>query len=102
MCSVLACRDGYQHNWHFDESQWSTTLLLQVRYQQTGRFSEWAVQEAQQGGDFCYTPPFRREEEVAETAELAGAVVAGQPGTASTLAFHPGTLSIFQVGGEQG
>jgi len=30
-------RDGYSHNWHFDESQWSTTVLLQ---------------EAEEGGDF--------------------------------------------------
>jgi hypothetical protein len=22
--------DGYSHNWHFDESHWSTTVLLQV------------------------------------------------------------------------
>ena len=22
-------QDGYLHNWHFDESHWSTTLLLQ-------------------------------------------------------------------------
>lgn len=74
-------RDGYSHNWHFDESQWSTTILLQ---------------EAESGGAFRYTPPFRKEEQEEVTQELAQELLGGGGQGASTLEFRPGTLSIFQ------
>jgi len=75
-------RDGYSHNYHFDESHWSTTLLLQ---------------ESEEGGDFRYTRPFRDEEEEEKTYEVADRLVnRGEEELASTLEFRPGTLNIFQ------
>eukprot|EP00091_Calanus_sinicus_P005012 TRINITY_DN15374_c0_g1_i1.p1 TRINITY_DN15374_c0_g1~~TRINITY_DN15374_c0_g1_i1.p1 ORF type:complete len:244 (+),score=54.94 TRINITY_DN15374_c0_g1_i1:93-824(+) len=62
--------DGYSHNWHFDESQWSTTILLQ---------------EAEVGGDFQYTKPFRNEEDESQTYEIATKVIAGDGEYVKTL-----------------
>lgn len=73
--------DGYSHNWHFDESHWSTTVLLQ---------------EAETGGDFQYTKPFRNEEDEKQTYDIASKVVAGDEDHVKTLEFKPGTLNIFQ------
>jgi len=73
--------DGYSHNWHFDESQWSTTILLQ---------------EADVGGEFQYTKPFRNEEDESQTEEIASKVISGDAEHVETLDFKPGTLNIFQ------
>jgi len=75
-------QDGYRHNWHFDESLWSTTLLLQ---------------QADQGGHFRYTQPFRNESNERMTYEKAVRVIDENDETLTkTLDFQPGTLSIFQ------
>ena len=75
-------KDGYKHNWHFDESQWSTTILLQ---------------EADSGGDFQFTKPFRNENGETETYTIAEEVVTDNDCKhVNTLEFKPGTLSIFQ------
>jgi len=75
-------RDGYSHNWHFDESQWSTTVLLQ---------------EADEGGDFLYTRPFRDELKESTTQDIAARLVQDhETEMANTLEFKPGTLNIFQ------
>jgi len=74
-------KDSFSHNWHFDESQWSTTILLQ---------------EAEKGGDFQYTKPFRNEEDETQTHDIAGKVISGDDDHVKTLEFKPGTLNIFQ------
>ena len=43
------------HNWHFDESHWSTTLMLQ---------------QPDKGGEFRFTKPFRNEDNEEETYEV--------------------------------
>jgi len=73
--------DKFSHNWHFDESQWSTTILLQ---------------EAEKGGEFQYTKPFRNEEDETKTYDIASKVISGDQEHVNTLEFKPGTLSIFQ------
>jgi len=75
-------KDGYVHNWHFDESHWSTTLMLQ---------------QSNFGGEFQFTQPFRNEKNEEETYEVADKVVDnGDKSLINTLEFKPGTLSIFQ------
>ena len=95
-CSINVFRPGWHHAWHFDESEFTTTLSLQ---------------QAERGGEFEFTPPLRRSQ--AELAEPAVArilnerspyrvscVVADAGGDATappvtTAPFAPGTLQIF-------
>jgi len=73
--------DKFSHNWHFDESHWSTTILLQ---------------EAEKGGDFQYTKAFRNEDDETLTYDIAEKVISGDEEHVNTLEFKPGTLNIFQ------
>lgn len=73
----LLFQDGYAHNWHFDESHWSTTLMLQ---------------QPEQGGEFQFTKPFRNEDNEEETYEVADSVLAGDKDHVNTLEFHPGKI----------
>ena len=75
----LLFQDGYAHNWHFDESHWSTTLMLQ---------------QPEQGGEFQFTKPFRNEDNEEETYKVAESVLAGDKDHVNTLEFHPGILKI--------
>ena len=75
MFELFSLKDGYLHNWHFDESHWSTTLMLQ---------------QPEQGGHFQYTKPFRNEENEEETYEVAEKVLTGDMDHINTLEFQPG------------
>jgi hypothetical protein len=105
-CSINVFRPGYHHSFHFDESEFSTTLMLQ----------EASVNET---GLFQYTNPLRERpddlalESVAQTISIYVSTVSddhpsfvelesdtnSKPSTIAplvhTLEFVPGTLSIF-------
>eukprot|EP00965_Chrysotila_dentata_P237726 6202083-Pleurochrysis_carterae.AAC.1 len=55
-CSINVFRPGWEHAWHFDESETTVTLCLQ---------------DAQEGGDFEYSSPIRTS-----TEDLAAPAVA--------------------------
>lgn len=99
-CSINVFRPSDYHSFHFDESEFSTTLMLQ---------------EADSGGLFEHTDPLRQDpnedlaaQAVAHTirtydqercpstfAELDDAAINDPPPPLHTLDFHPGTLSIL-------
>jgi len=68
------------HSWHFDESTFSVTMMLQT---------------AETGGLFRYTQQIRqrKEEDSALYQELESILEGTRP--VNTLQFEPGTLSIF-------
>ena len=80
-CSVNVFVDGGEHGWHFDESEFTVTLMLQA---------------PESGGSFEYVPRIRgREDERA----MVGAVLEGDRGHVLELPFTAGALLIF--GGRQ-
>mmetsp|Transcript_8348 Transcript_8348/g.23976 ORF Transcript_8348/g.23976 Transcript_8348/m.23976 type:complete len:223 (+) Transcript_8348:121-789(+) len=81
-CSINVFRSGWNHAWHFDESEFTTTLMLQT---------------AEQGGAFQFTPWIRRDREslAEEPLEKILAGAGGAEDLYDDLAFEPGTLSIF-------
>ncbi len=80
-CSINVFRDGGEHGWHFDESEFTVTLMLQP---------------PERGGAFEYVPKIRG---VADEQEIVGRVLDGDRTGVIELPFTPGTLLIF--GGNQ-
>ncbi len=80
-CSVNVFVDGGVHGWHFDESEFTVTLMLQA---------------PEQGGEFEYVPQIRG---LKDEKKIIGNVLDGQREGVVTLPFTPGTLLIF--GGRQ-
>jgi len=78
-CYINLYKPGGNANWHFDESHFSTTIMLQT---------------AETGGEFEKTLPIRGEVENYE--QLDDIVNFENPKMYRTLNFEPGTLSIFQ------
>jgi len=84
--SINIFRPGTGHNWHFDESAFSVTLMLQT---------------AEQGGEFRLTQPIREkgdecgEESGKLFSNLEAVMAREQPGLSRSLTFEPATLSIF-------
>jgi hypothetical protein len=94
-CSINVFRPGYHHSFHFDESEFSTTLMLQES-------------EIPFTGLFQYTHPLRGSDDSTGMAlpEVAACIQhydkgdfceeqPSSPPTLHTLPFTPGTLSIF-------
>ena len=80
-CSVNVFVDGGEHGWHFDESEFTVTLMLQA---------------PESGGAFEYVPRIRgREDERA----IVGSVLDGDRGNVIELPFAAGALLVF--GGRQ-
>ena len=77
-CSVNVFRPGMGHGWHFDEAEYTTSLMLQ---------------KADAGGEFEYAPFLRPRR--GEDYEAVGRVLAGDESKVRRLKFEPGTLSIF-------
>ena len=76
-CSVNVFVDGGEHGWHFDESEFSVTLMLQA---------------PESGGSFEYVPRIRgRDDEKA----IVAAVLDGDPSRVRELPFTAGALLIF-------
>ena len=80
-CSVNVFVDGGEHGWHFDESEFTVTLMLQA---------------PESGGVFEYVPHIRGSQD--EKAIIA-AVLDGDRALVRELPFTAGTLLIF--GGRQ-
>jgi len=103
-CTINVFRQGYYHSFHFDESEFSTTLMLQEA-------------KENHSGLFQYTPLLRQSREDLALEKVASIIhqhgsggdtplpettFAEEEGHAiqhdnilHTLDFHPGTLSIF-------
>jgi len=76
--SINVFRPGDAHAWHFDESEFTTTLMLQ---------------EAEEGGAFEYVPAIRPAE--GEDHAAVGRILDGDRTGVRRLPFRAGTLSIF-------
>lgn len=76
-CSINVFRDGGQHGWHFDESEFTVTLMLQ---------------QPNVGGAFEYLPMIRGRDD--EKDQIQRAIDADNDDVRH-LPFTPGTLSIF-------
>ena len=77
--NVMHYRHGEALNWHFDRSEFTTTLLLQ---------------EAKQGGDFQYCSDLRSEQN--PNYDGVGAFLAKGGSTARVLPLFAGTLNVFR------
>ncbi len=80
-CSINVFTDGGAHGWHFDESEYTVTLMLQ---------------RATTGGDFEYVPQIRGTH---GEHTIVSEVLKGNRKGVKTLPFTAGTLLIF--GGRQ-
>ena len=80
-CSINVFVDGGEHGWHFDESEFTVTLMLQP---------------PEKGGAFEYLPLIRGLE---NEKELVAGVLDGKRDGVVELPFTAGTLLIF--GGRQ-
>jgi len=80
-CSINVFVDGGEHGWHFDESEFTVTLMLQ---------------KPDQGGTFEYVPRIR---DLPNEKEIVAQVLNGERDKVVELPFTEGTLLIF--GGRQ-
>jgi hypothetical protein len=80
-CSINVFVDGGKHGWHFDESEFTVTLMLQA---------------PESGGAFEYVPQIRG---AANEKEIVSRVLDGDRSQVVELPFSAGTLLIF--GGQQ-
>ena len=76
-CSINVFVDGGQHGWHFDESEFTITLMLQ---------------QPNEGGLFEYVPQIRG---LKNEKEIVQGVLEGNRQGVMQLPFTPGTLLIF-------
>jgi len=76
-CTInVFCRDG-RHGWHFDEAEFTVTLMLQA---------------PARGGVFEYVPNIRGRR---DEAAVVGRILDGDRGGVVELPFTPGALLIF-------
>ena len=76
-CSINVFCDGGRHAWHFDESEFTVTIMLQP---------------PEEGGAFEYLPQIRgRDDEY----DIVNRILKGGREDVVTLPFTPGTLLIF-------
>lgn len=80
-CSINVFTDGAEHGWHYDEAEFTVTLLLQ---------------KPEHGGSFDFVPMVR---DTADEHQQIEAAIAGQSDGVVELPFTEGTLLIF--GGRQ-
>ncbi len=80
-CSINVFVDGGEHGWHFDESEFTVTLMLQA---------------PESGGAFEYVPQIRGS---ADEKDIVASVLDGDRSRVVELPFSAGTLLIF--GGNQ-
>ena len=77
--NVMAYRDGDALNWHFDRSEFTTTLLLQA---------------PERGGEFEYRTGLRDENN--PNYASVGSFLESNHSNTSKLTVHPGTLNVFR------
>jgi hypothetical protein len=76
--SINVFKPGGHHSWHFDETEYTTTIMLQ---------------EAEQGGHFEYLPHLRRAD--AGEYDTVRRILDGDEQDVQRLPFTAGSLSIF-------
>jgi hypothetical protein len=77
--NVMAYREGEALNWHFDRSEFTTTLLLQA---------------PEAGGDFQYRPQLRTDGD--PNYDGVARLLTGQDPEVKTLSMAAGTLNVFR------
>ncbi|TIU49957.1 MAG: 2OG-Fe(II) oxygenase [Mesorhizobium sp.] len=77
--NVMAYRAGEALNWHFDRSEFTTTLLLQ---------------QAEHGGDLEYRTDLRSDED--PNYDGVARLLEGRDPEARVLRMKPGTLNVFR------
>lgn len=77
--NVMQYRDGEALNWHFDRSEFTTTLLLQA---------------PDAGGEFEYRLGLRTDDD--PNYEGVGKFLSGEDDTYERIALTPGTLNMFK------
>jgi hypothetical protein len=77
--NVMAYRDGEALNWHFDRSEFTTTLLLQA---------------PEQGGEFVYRSDLRTADD--PNYDGVAKLLRGQDPDMKTMNVSPGTLNVFK------
>lgn len=77
--NVMAYREGEALNWHFDRSEFTTTLLLQA---------------PEAGGDFQYRPQLRTDRD--PNYDGVARLLMGQDDAVKTLKMAAGTLNVFR------
>ena len=78
-CNMTVYEQGDELGWHFDQSEFSVTLM---------------IQRAERGGDFEYVPMVRTPDD--ERYDDVRAVLLGQRERVKLLASEPGTLAFFR------
>jgi len=76
--NVMSYREGEALNWHFDRSQFTTTILLQA---------------PERGGEFQYRSDLRTESD--PNYEGVARLLHGEDNEVKSLSPRPGTLSVF-------
>lgn len=77
--NVMSYREGEALNWHFDRSEFTTTLLLQA---------------PEEGGDFVYRTDLRRDDD--PNYEGVARLLRGEDPEVKTLKLTAGTLNVFR------
>ncbi len=77
--NVMAYREGEALNWHFDRSEFTTTVLLQA---------------PEGGGEFQYRSDLRSDAD--PNYDGVARLLEGDDGELKTLALKPGTLNVFR------
>ena len=77
--NVMSYRDGEALNWHFDRSEFTTTLLLQA---------------PDEGGEFQYVTGLRSDSN--PNYDGIAEFLSGDQIAATTLPLEPGTLNVFR------
>ena len=77
--NVMTYRDGETLGWHFDRSEFTSTLLLQA---------------PEEGGEFVYRTDLRTDDH--PNYEGVGRLLAGEDAQVKTLRLKAGTLNVFR------
>jgi len=77
--NVMTYRDGEALNWHFDRSEFTTTLLLQA---------------PEEGGDFAYRTALRSDDN--PNYDGVAKLLEGRDPEARIIHLKPGTLNVFR------
>ena len=78
-CNMTVYEEGDELGWHFDQSEFSVTLM---------------IQRAERGGDFEYAPLVRTPDD--ERYDVVRSVLLGEREHVKLLASEPGTLAFFR------
>jgi hypothetical protein len=77
--NVMSYQEGQLLNWHFDRSEFTTTLLLQA---------------PEEGGEFVYRTDLRSEEN--PNYDGVGRLLRGEDAQERSMVLTPGTLNVFR------